>query len=777
MQRISTFLFSLFLVSVLTAQEPCSQLNYHAFKAESLQGTYTDLDTLGTEFNVSNLDDGISAPQEIGFTFEYHCQAFTQFIFNTNGFIKLGAETNPKTNLFFSSAQSTSGGVFSNADSNNVNLIVVFNNDIETVNPDPDFRMHTSGTAPYRVCTIQWKNMQEWSSDPATKQFIDMDFQLKLYETTNVIEFVYGAWTASANPSNYKTGACGLKGISADDDQLLVVVKSSAAHWNNVTFHNGNYASNESFNFGNPPDRPGPKSGQTYRFTPTYYNDMTIRQVYSLGNASSYYSSPQTISANVRNSGYTPQTNVPVFLDISGANSFRDTQYIAQLAFNENSFITFPGYAPTENGQTDIRISIGDDDSSADNNVTSTQQVTDLELNYSTNSPPARGYGFLAGVQGIYYVKFPVHGTAGVHAVNAYISGDTASIGKTIFAIVLNAGGQVVARSDNYILQESDLDTWRSFTFPETPVLAYTSFYAGIGLTSSLTRYSPLGVQNETPMIPGTYYTSLITGNGLTEMNPATFAYRFMIGATLEGTQPFAGPVTGDTSICAFGMANITIQEYTGFVSWQASPDGISNWQALQQDAGSTQGSYITPPLTNSTYYRAAVFQPGFGFTFSNVVLVEVIPPTPAITASGDAINSSATEGNQWYNQNGIIPGATGQNFLALEPGTYYVVVTTGDCISAPSNAIDILTVATHEVGGDSRFKIYPNPVGDALSVEVSDLSEQVSYAIINIHGQTIQKGTISPESTISLDGMAPGLYTIILQCADILTRLPFVKQ
>jgi hypothetical protein len=403
--------------------------------------------------------------------------------------------------------------------------------------------------------------------------------------------------------------------------------------------------------------------------------------------------------------------------------------------------------------------------------------VTDLELNYSTDTPPARGYGFLAGVQGVYYVKYPVHGTAGVQAVNAYISDDTASIGKTIFALLLNAAGEVVARSENYILQESDLNTWRSFTFPETPVLTNTEFYAGIGLTSSLVRYSPLGVQNETPPIPGTYYTSLITGNGLTEMTPANFAYRFMIGASLEGTQPVAGPVTGDTSICAFGIANITIQEYTGFVSWQASPDGVSNWQVLQQEAGSTQGSYITPPLTNSTYYRAAVFQPGFGFTFSNVVLVEVVPPTPTITASGDAINSSATEGNQWYNQNGIIPGATGRSFLALEPGTYYVVVTTGNCVSAPSNSIELLTVATHEADADERFKIYPNPVGDVLHVEVSDLAEEVSFTIVNMHGQTIRNGTISTRSTISLDGMIPGLYTIKLQCAEILSRVAFVKQ
>ena len=95
MKKISAFVFTLLYTTLLSAQDPCSALNYHSFKAESVMGYYTDLGTQGVEIQVSNLDDGISEPQEIGFDFEFHCQHFTQFIFNTNGFIKLGTETTP----------------------------------------------------------------------------------------------------------------------------------------------------------------------------------------------------------------------------------------------------------------------------------------------------------------------------------------------------------------------------------------------------------------------------------------------------------------------------------------------------------------------------------------------------------------------------------------------------------------------------------------------------------------------------------------------------------
>lgn len=773
----SLLLLFLLPVSLLRSQDPCASLNYHAFKSEVLQGTYTDLQDQGTALEVSNLDDGIADPQEIGFEFVYHCQSFTQFILNTNGFIKLGAETTPKTSLFFSNAQSTSGGLFSNADSNNVNLIAVFDHDIESATGTPDFRFYTSGTAPHRVCTIQWKNMREWSADTATKQYVDMDFQLKLYETSNVIEFIYGEWGASNNPSNYKTAACGLKGTSNADDQLLVVVKSSAAHWDNVTFHNGNYAPNESFNFGNPPDRPKPKPGVTYRFTPTYHHDLAIREVYALGNASSYYSSPQTISATVQNKGFDLQYDIPVILEVSGANSHIDTQYISTLSFTDQTLVSFPGYAPSGNGQSEIKIYVGDDDGRDDNSVNITQHVSDLDLNYATQDPASRGYGFLSGVQGIYYNKYPVHGSATVNAVNVYIADDPVAVGKTVFGAVLNDAGALVARSDNYVIAEGDLGTWLPFAFATPPVIENSSFYAGFGMTSSPVRYSPLGIQDETPARPGTYYTSLITGNGLKEMDLTTFPYRFMIGASLNGAQPVAGPATGDTTICAYGIASITLEEYSGFITWQTSPDGLGSWQAVQDGSGLTSANYATPELTASAYYRAAVFQPGSGVAYSNAVYVEVVPPTPTISSSGDALQSSTEFGNQWYNQDGLIPGATGQVYLVLTPGTYYVKVTSGECVSAPSNEVEIITVATQDPDENSKFKIYPNPVGDELYVDMDGLTGTTYFEFFNAQGQSVRQGLMQPGTPIKTHWMSPGVYIIRLQIGSSIELHKLVKE
>ena len=244
-------------------------------------------------------------------------------------------------------------------------------------------------------------------------------------------------------------------------------------------------------------------------------------------------------------------------------------------------------------------------------------------------------------------------------------------------------------------------------------------------------------------------------------MDTLTFTNRFMIGATLVGTAPFSGPATGDTTICAFGTANIFLEEFTGFITWQTSPDGLSDWQAVENEPSSTPSSYTTPPLTASAYYRAAVFQPGSGVAFSNSVFVEVVPTTPLIEASGDALYSNTMLGNQWYNEDGPIPGATGQFFLAVEPGTYYVIVTSDDCASAPSNRIEILTVGTKDITAESRFKIYPNPVVDELTMEMKGNTEEVVFQIIDMMGSVVYQGIMKDKKMMNLSTLQPGLYII----------------
>ncbi|ALW84043.1 hypothetical protein AUC43_02360 [Hymenobacter sedentarius] len=246
-------------------------LNYGAANAVNVAGTYTDLGTNGTVIATANADDANSAAQNIGFTFNYNGTAFTQFILNTNGLIKLGSTPPSTAALYYENFGGGAGvdplgGAAGAAD---INLIMPFNFDLQAGTSAAEYRVQTTGTAPNRVCTIQWKNVSD-KSDPAgaanaaASQYANFSFQVKLYENSN-IEFVYGTATPSASPAGTRFPNVGLKGSSTATNQVTLALKGVPSDpWSSTTFINQNYGQ-QAHNI----SKDGlPDAGRTYRFTP-----------------------------------------------------------------------------------------------------------------------------------------------------------------------------------------------------------------------------------------------------------------------------------------------------------------------------------------------------------------------------------------------------------------------------------------------------------------------------------------------------------------------------
>ena len=242
-----------------------AQYNYAPGNATNVAGTYADLGTTGTAIATANNDDANSAATDIGFTFTYNGTAFTQFVLSTNGFIKLGPTPPSATNLFLCNVQGcTNVDPVSNTNAANTNLILPFNFDLEPGTGTPEYRVATTGTAPNRVCIIQWKNLSDKSdANPSNKQYTNLSFQVRLYETTNNIDFVYDAATPSTAAATSRFPNVGLKGSSnAAGQDVLAVKPTGAAAWSTATFITGPYPT-YTHNFRNaaPPD-----AGRTYRF-------------------------------------------------------------------------------------------------------------------------------------------------------------------------------------------------------------------------------------------------------------------------------------------------------------------------------------------------------------------------------------------------------------------------------------------------------------------------------------------------------------------------------
>ncbi len=707
--RAATYGRGLWESPVFYNPSSCNNLNFLSSKAQNVSGTYVELGSNGTVISTANFDDANSTAQNIGFDFKYNCQNYSQFILNTNGFIKLGNTPPSSAALFYDGSQTTGAGIFNSSNSADVNLISPFNNDLTAGTGTPEYRVYTSGSTPNRVCIIQFKNVRDKTTNPL-QQYNNMQFQIKLYETTNIIEFIYGDWTPSANSSAYKTSACGLKGSSNANNQLLTISKGSTSSWDAVTFSNSNYTGN-AFNFGNPTARPKPDIGRTYRFIPIYDNDLTVGEIYSLGDASLYYSNPQSISVNIINTGNNNLSNIPITLTVSGANNFTDTVYISALNSGANCNVTFDNFTTSSNGTTNIVVSTPNDDYNLDNIKTWTQNTNDYTCNYSSTATPSMGWGGTSA--NIFYAKYNVIGSANVNSVKAYIYNYAANIGNTVYGVVLNSAGSIVGQSNNYVIQAGDLGTWHNFSINTPPSFTDADFYAGFATNANSTAYYAMGIQDENPRRANTYYYSNIDGTGLTQQDSTTFTYRYMIGATLSPIQPVAGVAASNSTICSGTAASMSLTGYTGSIIWQQSVDGLTNWTNVSGGNGSNTANYTTELLSNTTYFRAQLSQPTYTSVYSNVITVTV-NPLPNIAGTITGLTSVCQGQNSVIYKVPLITEAT--SYIWNLPNGALGTSTTDSIIVNYSNSAvsGIITVKGHNLCGDglsSNINITVNPL------------------------------------------------------------------
>ena len=140
-------------------------------------------------------------------------------------------------------------------------------------------------------------------------------------------------------------------------------------------------------------------------------------------------------------------------------------------------------------------------------------------------------------------------------------------------------------------------------------------------------------------------------------------------------------------------------------------------------------------------------------------LIVNYSPVTPTIVLDFDKLISSSGSGNQWFNQNGMIPNETNQELVLTENGTYYVIVTQNDCSSDPSNSIIVNNVLVQKFD-KNLIVISPNPFTNQLTIK-NQTSETYQYTMYNGVGQILFKGTLESEVMLNTSDLSTGLYII----------------
>jgi hypothetical protein len=234
--------FGLFFSTLYTSY---GQVNAYTFVQSA--GTYTPI-TGGTVYGNTTSDDqrfidpskplgqttpltGIGLP--IGFNFIYNGTVYDVLAINNNGWISLGSSLlTPSVNITSTSSYTPLGSSSVATPTHLRNRIAALATDF-AAQTGSELRMQTIGTAPNRTCVVQWTKYKRFGS-AGTGQ--NMNFQVRLNETSNTVQVVFGAMTWNSTSSTAQIGLGGT--VNTDFNN-----RTTTTNWNTTSGGGSNTAS------------------------------------------------------------------------------------------------------------------------------------------------------------------------------------------------------------------------------------------------------------------------------------------------------------------------------------------------------------------------------------------------------------------------------------------------------------------------------------------------------------------------------------------------------
>ena len=212
-----------------------AQVTNYTFTASG--GTFTQLSG-GTSpaLTSGTVDEGYFNGIPIGFDFWYLGARNTSVSASTNGWLTIGANI----------TNATPGNLLASGGAPREAIAPLWDNlDLQSAS---NFSYLTSGSAPNRVLTLQWLNAQ-WGANASGNT---ISFQVKLYETTGKIEFIYRPETGSTNNAS---ASIGITAVATGSGNFLSLNSAGASPTVSSTSETTSISVK-------------PATGQTYAFTP-----------------------------------------------------------------------------------------------------------------------------------------------------------------------------------------------------------------------------------------------------------------------------------------------------------------------------------------------------------------------------------------------------------------------------------------------------------------------------------------------------------------------------
>lgn len=520
-----------------------------------------------------------------------------------------------------------------------------------------------------------------------------------------------------------------------------------------------------------------------FRAVNTATNEIGVASMAASGLISKLAPS-QTISAIVFNNSYITKTNIPVTLSVTGANSYNNTQNIATLAPGATTQVNFTGFNATTNGLNSMTLTVPSDQYNFNNGFIWTQTVNCTDFG---NCPPAAasnysdasyGYGSPA------IICTPIHATGNYSMAGVkYAPSQTPNGSYSLCAVLLDAGGNILAMTNTLSLSAASFGTYANFKF--TPPYALTSgtdYYYGIAqLTGGV---YPLGTQAvlATQNLNLYYYAPIAggaIGNAQNQMGYLGLEAVYGFSATTIVTS------ASNTLVCKSAGTTVTLT---------ASGPSSFTWTPINQTGSVVVVTPTVSGQSGNVNYNVTGTDAVSGCKSAATIISVSVAASPTVNISATqtlicgtemgaksiTLTANGTAGTDytWAPTGDLSNQVIVTPSLSTPSGTIaYTVVGSNSVTNCQSNVASITISVSLCTGINSNglstadLKLFPNPSVNG-KVTVNGLTGTNMITVFNTLGQVVLTKQVSEETAdLDLSGQPSGNYLIKIMDANKETR------
>ncbi len=533
---------------------------------------------------------GVGFP--IGFNFTYNGIVFDRLAINCNGWISLGQSSLSPTSVDISASSGYNQPLSQTSTATPTllrNRIGALAMDLEG-QTGSSLRIETIGATPNRICVIQWAGFREYQSTGD-----NFNFQIRLKETSNVIETVYGTF---ATASTSFAAQVGLSGTLPSDYNI----RTTATSWSATTAATVNTAENTLTS------TVKPASGLTYTWT----TPSACTGTPTAGTASGPSGACSGIGFDLLLTGYTS--------GVSGITFQWQTASTIGGPYSNISGATSSTYTATQTAVAYYKCLV-----SCSGGTASPSNIVTVALNAPSACycVPTSSSCSSDAITNVTISTINNTTTCGTSGYTSYTT-PTATLN-------LGVGYPISVSVSSGFLEHVSvwIDYNQNGTFETTEFTSIGSSSTGGPITSTITIPGSAMAGTTKMRVRGKYNTALTSADACLGYSfGETEDYTITIGAGVACTgTPTAGTASATDSVCNGEPFDLILTGYTSGVSgitfqWQSSSTLGGTYTNI---AGATSSTYTTMHSA-TTYYKCAVACNGGTPVTSNVVTVNMIP-------------------------------------------------------------------------------------------------------------------------------------------------------